>query len=57
MEQVAQGGYVYIGDLTIMELAVSENCELAIMYYKFFPMRYVVGLQNNSAYQADVSNV
>ena len=54
--RVKQGGYALVSDVTTFELERSKGCEISMMDETFFPMRYAMALQNNSAYREIVSN-
>ena len=51
MRMVNQGGYIYIADMTALEMEAAKDCNLAIMKEKFIPFYYAVGTQNNSVYR------
>ena len=45
-----EGGCTYFADITLFELEIAKNCDLAIMKEKFAPLLYAIGTQNNSVY-------
>lgn len=49
-DKVLKGGYAYIGDKTQLQIKMSEECDLALVTEEFLPMRYALGLPNNSPY-------
>ena len=57
MNYVHQQDYVFITDEMTVEIEQSKSCEISVGREKYMPMKYGVGLQNNSVYTDMISLV
>ncbi|CAC5406414.1 unnamed protein product [Mytilus coruscus] len=48
--KVLKGEYAYVADKTFMDLAMTNNCDLAIATSDILPVQYAIGLPNNSSF-------
>lgn len=51
MEYVQDQNYVFLTDEMTVEIEQAKSCEIAVGKEKYIPMKYGVGMQNNSAYR------
>ncbi|XP_041350850.1 glutamate receptor ionotropic, delta-1-like [Gigantopelta aegis] len=51
LHKVKNGGYAYIGDRSMMEVWLADECDLQFIKEQFLPMQYAFGLPNNSPYK------
>ncbi|VDI39698.1 Hypothetical predicted protein [Mytilus galloprovincialis] len=50
ISKVLKGEYAYVADKTFMDLAMTNNCDLAIATSDILPVQYAIGLPNNSPF-------
>ncbi|KAL5016289.1 hypothetical protein ScPMuIL_005878 [Solemya velum] len=51
MDKVQRGGYAYIGDAALIEIRMTQDCELLTTGERFIPQQYGVGLLDNSPFK------
>ena len=57
MQYVAEQDYAFITDEMTVEIEQAKSCEIAVGKEKYMPMKYGVGMQNNSVYKDMISMV
>ena len=57
MQYVAEQDYAFITDEMTVEIEQAKSCEIAVGKEKYMPMKYGVGMQNNSVYKDMISVV
>ena len=54
-ERVLKGNYAYITTILTAQQFITDHCECDIAKARFFPMRYQMYMQRNSAYSAQAN--
>ena len=57
LENVDKGGYAYFIDATAANIHIGTSCDLRLFTDNMFPLQYGAGLQNNSAYRNEISQM
>ena len=57
LKYVDKGGYAYFIDATAANIHIGTSCDLRLFTDNMFPLQYGAGLQNNSAYRNEISQM
>ena len=57
LDYVDKGGYAYFIDATAANIRMGTSCDLRLFTDNMFPLQYAAGLQNNSAYRNEISQM